>query len=398
MMKWRREFDFPFETILYIVAAFLVIVSLYSGSLLLSFLALFFCCVNLASHYYFKYIAERIELANPQQSIRLFVDDEDMFSIRVANVGILPLLYGEFRFTLDNSADCIGLKQKFTEQKQNTYTFSFSLGGQSVRQMNICVKGLKRGVARFRGVHLTVHDGFGMAKMHLTYDSLLRTEIIVYPELIPVYGLEHIQTTWQGTRPVQYSLDEDATSPTGTRNYLPSDPFHHIHWKASAKAGNLQTKTFEKTSGMTWVLLLNITKNGIYSADLEREISCMAYICKFAVEHGIPFELYMNVKTRGRGEIMHIYAGEGREQLSKALELLTRVNVNSVTVSTDWLLSYVDRQRYQYPMMILCHLSYKDDGKGILQKWKSKGYGIYSVEHREDGMYVLNIANRKAVS
>ncbi|HET7657459.1 MAG TPA: DUF58 domain-containing protein, partial [Bacillales bacterium] len=343
--EWNRYTRLSFENFLYAVSALFIIVSLYSGSLLLFLFVLFFCLMNLLTRFYFNKISENIEMVNDTQKVRMFVDDEDQFNIPVANYGHIPLFAGKFRFDLEEAVECPQLHLDSSGEKQNSYSFTFSLDRRSVQNARIGVKGVKRGVAKFRGVQLVIRDWFGLGEMHLSYNPLFHTEMIVYPELTVVLGLERIQTQWQGSRPVEYSLDEDVTAPAGTRNYLSSDPFNRIHWKASAKTGELQTKVFERTSGMTWVLVLNITRKGNRIVDMEREISCIAYICKFAAEHEIPFELYTNIKVRGRDQVMHLKADEGRGQLSKALELLARVNVKSVIVSTRNLLSYVDRQR-----------------------------------------------------
>ncbi|HEX6923073.1 MAG TPA: DUF58 domain-containing protein [Bacillales bacterium] len=398
MKEWLKEYDVPFRILLYSASFLLFIVSLYMSSLLLFLISLLFCFVNVMVNYYFRKISEDFHLVNSTQRIRMFVDDEDMMSVPIANEGKFPLFNGKFEFVLDDFAECPQLHIETVGEKQKRYSFPISLNRHSLQSADIHVKGKKRGVAKFRGIHVGVHDWFGLGKMRMIYDPIFRTEIIIYPDLEPVYGLDRIQTTWQGTRPVQYSLDEDLTSPSGSRNYLSSDPFNRIHWKASAKTGELQTKIFEKTSGMTWVLILNVTRDKRHAVDFEKEISCLAFICKFAAEHGIPFELYMNIKTRGKGQIMHLRTGEGREQLGKALELLARVNVNSVLVPAGRLLAYVDRLQNRNAMMILCNLSPNDDDRGILHKWKKKSFGLYNIEHREGGSYVINMAGRKAVS
>ncbi|HET7521831.1 MAG TPA: DUF58 domain-containing protein [Bacillales bacterium] len=397
-MEWRTQRDAPFEKILTVAAGLLFFASLYNGSFLLFFL--FVLCGSAVAFpsYYFKYVEQNVKLANPRQTVRLFAGDKDTFFIRMANEGRWPVFSGTFRFILDHHIECRGIHKEAGGRNQNSYSFPFHLEKGASHRAMVEIKGVKRGVARFRGIHLAVRDFFALDRLVLTYDPLYRTEVIVYPELLPVAGLERVKTLEQGNRPREFSLDEDLTSPTGTRSYVSSDPFNRIHWKASAKTGALQTKVFEKTAGMKWVLLLNIARERAYAADLEREISCLAYICKYAAEQGIPFEMYVNVKTRGKGEIMHLYAGEGSEQLAKAFELLARVDLSSVTVPASRLLAYADRKHVRNPTMILCHLSHQDDHAGILQKWKKEGYGLYGVEHGEHGSYLTNVAKRKAVS
>lgn len=397
-MEWKKEFKLPVRDALYIAALVLFIVSLYLGSLLLFFFAVIFSLVNVISNYYLKHVAQDLKLVNNRQSVRLFAGDEDALSIPIENDGRLPVFFGTCAFTLDKLVEVRNVDLDHSERTQNHYIFPVTVSGHSIQQRQVQVKGLRRGVAKFSDIHVTVRDWFGLGKVDLVYDTFFHTEVIVYPELIPVYGLDQIKTRWQGSQPFEYSLDEDLSSPTGTRDYLRSDSFNRIHWKATAKTGELQTKVFQKTTGMTWVLLFNLSREGGSGNDLEREISSTAYICKYAAERNIPFELYVNIKIRGKGEIMHLYADEGRKQLARALELLARVNVYSVTVPVEWMLSYVDRQQYQNPIMILCNVSDADDKQKTLQTWKNKNFGLFRIEHREESTYVANLSKRKAVS
>lgn len=395
-MEWRKEFSFPFETLLYIISIVLLVLSFYLNAIFLFWFALFFFALNFVTRYYLKHLGDRLTLKNDHEVKRFFVNDEDFFEIVLLNGGKLPLFNGECEFVVDDCVEVLGVDRFLPGKTQNTYRFRIDVDQTS--QLRIKVRGLARGAGKIRAVRLKTQDWFGMGTVYLSYDLLYRTELIVYPELRTVFGLERIETVWQGMRHTPHSLDEDTTAPTGTRAYLSSDPFNRIHWKASAKTGHLQTKVFEKTNGMTWVLLFNISREGMTRADLEREISCLAYICKFATEHGIPFQIYTNVKSPGRGQLLHIPSGEGRKQLVQTLELLARLQSNSVTLPAYWLLSYVDSRHYRNPVMILCNLFHRDDRNGTLQAWKKKGYGMYCVEHKEDGSYIVNMAKEKAVS
>jgi len=397
-MEWRKEIDTPYESLFYMAAFILFLFSLYTHSFLFVLTALILCAMNAFTHFYFKQLIERMQFTNPLQHVRLFTGDDDTFSIELENGGWAPFYNGTLSFSIDDLVLCKDLEKRNFGHKQSEYIVPIGVNRRETKRITIQVIGLKRGTARFRTINLTIRDWFGLGEVRLAYDPYIRTEIIVYPELKVVYGLDAIETCWQGSHPYLHSLNEDLTSPSGTRSYLPSDPFRRIHWKASAKTGELQTKVYEKTNGMNWILLFHLNRDKMTEEEMEREISCMAYVCRFATEHGIPFSFYINIKIRGKGRILHLDSESGRVQLAKGLELLARISVNSLTLNVNEMLSYVDRFRDENAVIILFNLSYLDDKFGLLRKWQKQGHELYRIEHSGDASSIVRLSSKKAVS
>src|SRR5512142_3070033 len=78
-------------------------------------------------------------------------------------------------------------------------------------------------------------------------------------------------------------LFEDASRPRGVRDYMPSDALKHIHWRATARVGELQVKVYEPTISYQWVLFVNVASfryawQGVNSELLEQVISLTASI------------------------------------------------------------------------------------------------------------------------
>lgn len=397
-MEWREEIDTPFESLFYMAAFILFLFSLFTHSMWYMITALILVVINAFTYYYFKHLIKNVRFVNPLQQVRLFAGDNDAFTIELKNDGTLPFYNGMLSFSIDDIIKCEQLERRNFGHKQSNYVLPISVNRHEFKASSIKVKGLKRGIAKFRTVHLTIRDWFGLGEIRLAYDPFIRTEVIVYPELESVYGLDQIETIRQGTRPYMHSLNEDLTSPSGTRNYLSTDPFRHIHWKATAKMGDLQTKVYEKTNGMNWVLMFHMNRDKMTTEEMEREISCMAYVCRYATEHNIPFSIFINIKIRGKGRILHLNSDTGREHLGKGLELLARISVSSLTVNVNEMLGYVNRYRFQNAVMILFHLSYLDDEFGMFRKWQKQGHELYRIEHQADVSSVARLSSKKAVS
>ena len=54
-------------------------------------------------------------------------------------------------------------------------------------------------------------------------------------------------------------LFEDREHFAGVRDYEPGDPMHHVHWRLSAHAGELQTKTYEPTRSAEVLFALDLS-------------------------------------------------------------------------------------------------------------------------------------------
>jgi uncharacterized protein (DUF58 family) len=118
---------------------------------------------------------------------------------------------------------------------------------------------MRRG--RFSWKELTVYgtDALGLSTLNKSYD-IDPVELSVYPAPIPVsisisptggWGLSELESgKRKGT----------GLEPRGIREYVTGDPIRTIHWKSTAKTGNLMVKEFETGSGVSLKMMLQRTQ------------------------------------------------------------------------------------------------------------------------------------------
>src|SRR5438874_3438573 len=82
------------------------------------------------------------------------------------------------------------------------------------------------------------------------------TYLLVYPRIVPLIGYELASRRPIGDIRMTHRLYEDPTRIAGIRAYEAGDPLNRIHWRATARAGTLQSKLYEPSSlsGATIVL------------------------------------------------------------------------------------------------------------------------------------------------
>ncbi|WP_174615069.1 DUF58 domain-containing protein [Virgibacillus ihumii] len=402
-MNWHRTINVLFAMQLLTAAAVLFFISLYQQKPMLVLLAFLIVLVIALPHLYLKRISNTIHLANPEQQVKLFSGQEDGMHITLENRSRLPIFSGKLLFSIQDNIMFVNLKQEGQTKKRSHFSLRFNLAGKQKADFKFQASGLKRGVGRVSGINMTIRDLLGVGTLQMGYDSFFHSEVIVFPELRAVGGLHQLKKFEQGVQPMQFSLFEDVTASIGSRGYAPGDPFNRIHWKASAKSTQLQTKQFEKTTGMEWMFVLNLSRDRIdlanKSDDLERNISSIAYMCKYATARGIPYGIFTNIKVRGQDFIMQLKPGEGRNQLSRALELLARINFNSITVKQEMLFAYVDRVMFRPPVVILFNCGRQEQELRYYQKWEKRGAALFEVEHKADASYIVKASRkREAIS
>lgn len=111
-----------------------------------------------------------------------------------------------------------------------------------------------------------------------------RYETVVFPQIkrCDLSGLVEKLTVRSGERNVNKSgYDGEMVS---IRNYTSGDPSKHIHWKSSAKTGELKTKEFSATSSQPVI----IDFAHVDMRDEEEKISCITYLIIKAYRNNVP--------------------------------------------------------------------------------------------------------------
>jgi uncharacterized protein (DUF58 family) len=120
---------------------------------------------------------------------------------------------------------------------------AISLGPRGERSWSVRVPLARRGHFRVEPLALRTGDPLGLFESHATVGS--HSTVIVYPrvETLPAWRLPPALIEGSHAQP----LRTPHTTPhaTGIRPYAPGDSYNRIHWKSSARQGELQVKEFD---------------------------------------------------------------------------------------------------------------------------------------------------------
>jgi uncharacterized protein (DUF58 family) len=120
-----------------------------------------------------------------------------------------------------------------------------------------------RGYYQIGPVILESGDLFGLHRRFR-----LETEpsyLLVYPRIVPLQGYELASRRPIGDVRLTHRLFEDPTRIGGVRPYEQGDPLNRIHWRATARTGELHSKVYEPSTLAGATILLDFHTAGYHS-------------------------------------------------------------------------------------------------------------------------------------
>ncbi|MBO1580462.1 DUF58 domain-containing protein [Bacillus sp. XF8] len=315
----------------------------YVPSSFLVFPFLFYYLFAYFIYRYTAYIDQHFQIIDKKQTSRLFPNETGSLSIHLQNKAKLPLVNGTCFLHINPTL--VPHPTTGVEQISKTlFSFRFSQPAKSEQKWELSFTATKRGVFKIEQFECIIGDPFHIIQVHLPTVDKLKTEIIVYPTLKRIVGLQEIHQLAIGTYKTNFSYFHDESSIVGIKQYE-RESFRSIHWKASAKMQSLQAKQYEAIKNYSWTisLYLGADRGFGWKENIEDLISYTTYLCQFATEKNIPFELFVSVFTE-EGPL-HLALNEGHVQYAKALEELARISEDSTLLPRESFLHYLNRKK-----------------------------------------------------
>ncbi len=174
-------------------------------------------------------------------------------------------------------------------------------GHESVRVVSR-LRFLRRGVFGAASYELASVDPLGVFSFTRSVPS--EDEIVVYPVPAQVEPIDVVGAERHGwNEAVANALQGAGVDPAGVRSYLPGDPLRHIHWRQTARTGNLTVIEYEETQSVNLRIVLDTHQRGVVGADprtsLEAAIKLAATAARDAARTGAKVELITVNKDTG---------------------------------------------------------------------------------------------------
>lgn len=118
---------------------------------------------------------------------------------------------------------------------------------------------LMRGYYQLGPLLLESGDLFGL---HRRYRVVAKPHyVLVYPNIVPMEGYDLASRRPIGEVRLTHRLFEDPTRISGVRQYQVGDPLSRVHWRATARTGELQSKTYDPSTVAGAAILLDFHRD-----------------------------------------------------------------------------------------------------------------------------------------
>lgn len=186
----------------------------------------------------------------------------------------------------------------------------------------------KRGFYFLGPADLIAGDLFGLFENRARISTPDR--LIVYPRVVPLEELGFPGKEPFGDMRAVQPIFQDPLRTIGIRDYHPEDSFRHIHWKASARQQQLQTRVYEPSITQRIVLYLNIATYahpwmGIDPDAQEHVISVAASIAYHAAQRRYAVGLIANGSVPRSDQPIRVMPSRDPWVLTRILEALAAV-------------------------------------------------------------------------
>ncbi len=125
----------------------------------------------------------------------------------------------------------------------------------------------RRGYFQIGPLVLETGDLFGL---HRRYRVVTDPHfLMVYPEVLALEGYDVASRRPIGEIRMSYRLYEDPTRIAGVRRFEPGDPLNRVHWRATARTGELHSKVYEPSTIAGATLVVDFHRDAYHPRDRD---------------------------------------------------------------------------------------------------------------------------------
>jgi uncharacterized protein (DUF58 family) len=219
---------------------------------------------------------------------------------------------------------------------------AITLAGRTERSWLIRVPLARRGHFRIEPLHIRTGDPFGFFEASATVGQ--GVSVVVYPRLEPLPRWRLPAAALEGSQVSPVRTLQTTPLATTVRPYAPGDSMNRIHWKSTARHGEIQVKEFDlEQTADAWIVL--DLQRGIQTgkgdeSTVEAAVRAAASIADKALQENRSVGMTVNV-----GRTAFLPPDRGSRQHLKIMQLLASVEADGSAPLVETLIATVGRLR-----------------------------------------------------
>jgi uncharacterized protein (DUF58 family) len=287
----------------YLLTVVLLILSIITRQPIAFLAAIFTFVLALVPEIWYRYALRDLLVQQQVDQKRAFFGDSITLSLRVENQKLLPLPWLEIEDELPAQLPLLtGHTKPSYKPNRVELANSFSLWAFQRVTRRYRIRCTGRGVYSFGPALVRSGDPFGWLIREQRAEA--REAILVYPLIAPIEAFGLPPRHPFGERVTPHRLLEDPLRFAGVREYVLGDDPRRIHWKATARVGELRSKIYEPSSQHRLLILLDINTYpepwmGLDAEIQELTISAAASLAIWALDEGYAVGLLANSLMMG---------------------------------------------------------------------------------------------------
>lgn len=262
-------------------------------------------------------------------SQRAFHGDEVTVTLETVNLKPLPVTRLEVAEFVTENVEIPGRALARTEvPNRRLFRTLFSLGFYERVDYRYTFRTHQRGWYRFGPATLTATDPFGLVRRKRRYEGV--DGVLTYPRVVPLtHVIVPARQPYGDFKPPQ-ALLEDPMRIAGVRQYVPGDSPRRIHWRATARTGELQTRVSEPSATPVAAIFLDTITfshlwEGQHSDLLELAVVVTSSLSAQLLEGRYQVGVYANAPIPEVSRSVRIPPGRRPGQLTHILERLAMI-------------------------------------------------------------------------
>ncbi|WP_252503764.1 DUF58 domain-containing protein [Sporosarcina sp. Marseille-Q4943] len=392
-MKWIR-YEHGFKLIhqgMTITAVFFLFAFIYLQVWLAACFAAVFAMLAFQNIYFSK-VGNGLSVAFRAKQKRILIGETEELVMEFKN-GTVPIWNGTLTLSLE---DAVAPSTDDKKHYSGIYdlTVPFAIGGNKKVEIRIPLEGKKRGMSRVTRVMLEIPHLFGDGFVTMELNEPIYYQSLVYPRVTPL-GRELKSSPYKpGEIEQRQSLFMDSFQPIGTRDYIPTDRFDQIHWKASARMQKLQTKEFLPVSSQSVVLMMNTIEKDRGFLDFETKVERLVSYADYCMKNDIPYSVAINIRSFGAKPYLILPSGSGKVQFQKLMVMLAKISDKHAKLPFEEMLQHMEGTGQLSQTVVL--ITHENDRiKALAKQWVKRYEVILDKSHERNERIWDNQNTRK---
>jgi uncharacterized protein (DUF58 family) len=342
---------------------------------------------------YEKYAADRLTVEVFPRDIRKYKGQEGTLQLKIIQRGWLPILSARINISAGDDIKFYN-DQALKIRNVTENNFMFTVFPRKSTIIEVPFEAKNRGMSKIINTRISIPRLFGFGDIRLEQIGHSNHEILVYPDRYALHNQPIKAKIEQGLYLEKNTLFHDPLLANGSRPYERTDSLRDVHWKLSARSGELMTKQYEKTTRMSWLFLINLRSEKSFAPPNNIEIifEKLAFIFGEITKKNIPFKLMANMRTFDQDHFYTIPESSGKLHYRTILEALARIKTVTYTISFDRFLKFV-QQTEKTPT----HIIFTGEADALmvkeLQMYIDRGTVIYQLN--EHGLEPFKLSTLK---